>query len=127
MHINKQIPLVTTPNLTAQREFYVEHLGFHTTLDLPEYLALVSQDGSVEVGFMPPCPGAKAYQAGGLTLCLEVPDADAEHARLTAAGLQPTRPLTDNPWGDRSFVVDDPAGIAVYIHHPLLQRETPRS
>ena len=119
MRIAKQIPLVSTNQLAEVKAFYTRHFGFRATLDVPEYLALVSEDGSVELGFMPPCEGAKAINGAGLTLCLQVQSADAEHSRIAPLGLRVTRSLQDNAWGDRSFVVEDPIGVSLYIHHPI--------
>ncbi len=28
-------------------------------------------------------------------------------------------PLTDMPWGARTFMVQDPIGISVFISHPI--------
>lgn len=119
MKIIKQTPLVSTTQLAEVKTFYTRHFGFRATLDIPEYLALVSEDGSVELGFMPPEQGAPRFGGAGLTICLQVASADAEHARLAPQGLRITRPLQDNPWGDRSFTVEDPVGISLYVHHPI--------
>jgi len=119
MQINKQVPIVTTSKLKALKAFYTQHLGFKVLLDVEEYLGLTSADGRLEVGFMAPGEGCTEYAGRGLTLALEVPNADAEHARLSGTGLRVTRSLQDNPWGDRSFVVQDPVGVSVYIHHPI--------
>ena len=56
------------------------------------------------------------FDGKGLTVCLEVADVDAEAARLTKAKLPVVLPLQDNPWGDRSIVFRDPAGIHVYVY-----------
>lgn len=119
MKITKQIPLVTTSRLKEVKEFYTRSFGFQTSFDVPEYLSLVSEDGSIELSFMPPCEGAPAPNGSGLTLCLQVENADQELDRIRPMGLRVTRPLQDNEWGDRSFVVEDPAGISLYIHHPI--------
>ena len=55
----------------------------------------------------------------GCTLCLEVDDVDKEHERVAGLGIPMVQPLKDNPWGDRSFVIADPAGTALYIYHPI--------
>ena len=45
----------------------------------------------------------------GTRLAMEVADADAEHARLVAAGADPQDPA-DMPWGHRSVFLVDPPG-----------------
>lgn len=119
MKITKQIPLMTTNQLKEVKDFYTRNFGFRASLDIPEYLALVSEDGSVELGFMPPCEGSPTLRGSGLTLSLQVESADRELDRIRPLGLRVTRPLQDNAWGDRSFVVEDPVGISLYIHHPI--------
>src|SRR5512145_200938 len=119
MKIAKQVPLVTTTQLKQVKEFYTQNFGFRASFDVPEYLSLVSEDGSVALSFMPPCDGQPAPSSAGLTLCLEVENADRELDRIRPMGLRVTRPLQDNAWGDRSFVVEDPVGISLYIHHPI--------
>lgn len=50
---------------------------------------------------------------GGIETCglyLVVPDADAAHARATAAGAVIVRPLQDTPYGSREFTVKDLEG-----------------
>jgi catechol 2,3-dioxygenase-like lactoylglutathione lyase family enzyme len=42
------------------------------------------------------------------------PDADAWHARLTAAGV-PVAPIEDQPWGMHEFTLTDPSGNSVRI------------
>lgn len=41
---------------------------------------------------------------------LHVPDPDAIHATLVAAGIQPEAEPMDAPWGERYFHVRDPDG-----------------
>ena len=45
----------------------------------------------------------------GTQLAMEVTDADAEHARLVAAGANPQDPAV-MPWGHRSVFLVDPHG-----------------
>ncbi len=45
----------------------------------------------------------------GTQLAMEVPDADAQHARLVSAGAEPHDPA-DMPWGHRSVFIADPHG-----------------
>ena len=45
----------------------------------------------------------------GTQLAIEVADADAEYARLVAAGADPQEPA-DMPWGHRSVFIADPHG-----------------
>lgn len=116
----KQItPLLTVRSLEGLREFYVRHFGMRVTFDSPGFLGLALPDAPEQsIGYMLYGGCEPAWEGGGVTWGLEVDDVDAWHDRLRAA-LTVVRPLQDNPWGDRSFVVLDPAGVAVYVHTPI--------
>ena len=120
MKIKHNAPMVATDKLKQAKEFYMKHFGFRATFDSDEHVCLRSKgETEAEIMFMKPCKEVPAFDGKGLTWCLEVKDVDAEHERLTDAGLQVVRPLQDNPWGDRSFVVVDPAGIPLWIFKPI--------
>lgn len=119
MKLRSNVPIVTTTKLALVKQFYIEHLGFEVTFDSDEFLGLRSASSpEVELGFMAPEPGEPEY-SGGMTFGMVVDDPDAEHARLQGRGLTIARPLQDNPWGDRSFAVMDPVGVALYINKPI--------
>lgn len=44
-----------------------------------------------------------------------VPDADAEHQRIAALGVDWVMPLTTQPWGNRCMVFRDPDGTLVNV------------
>ena len=124
MQIKNIVPLATvsdTAQLNAAKEFYLRHFGFRISFENESYLGLKAPGASDgELGFMlPDQPQGPSYGGAGMTYCLQVEDVDAEHERLTAAGLEPVMPLGDRPWGDRSFVVQDPVGIHIYIFKPI--------
>lgn len=118
MKINSSAPMVATDKLTQARDFYLKHFGFRATFESDEHLCLRSPgDQGSEIMFCKPGGDEMpAFEGKGLTWCLEVKDVDAEHERVQAAGLPVVRPLQDNPWGDRSFMVVDPAGIPLWIY-----------
>jgi PhnB protein len=72
--------------------------------DFPEYR------GPADVGSGPP---------SGVTLHLQVDDADAWFARAVAAGATVKMPLQDMFWGDRYGQVEDPFGYRWAIAHPI--------
>ena len=55
----------------------------------------------------------------GVTLHLQVDDADAWFARAVAAGAEVIMPLADMFWGDRYGQVRDPFGHRWAIAHPI--------
>jgi uncharacterized glyoxalase superfamily protein PhnB len=52
---------------------------------------------------------------GGVVLAFLVADAGAEATRLESSGVAIVKPLTDNPWGQRNFMIEDPDGVLVDI------------
>lgn len=87
MAFDKLLPIIVTDRLDATRDFYVDALGW-TLVD--------KTDGYLQV------------RAGG-------DDADAHHTLLQRRGVTAPAP-TDKPWGWRSFLVDDPAGVTLDFH-----------
>ncbi len=118
MKMNNLVPTVLTDKVDECKRFYMKHLGMKPVWDSDAYVALAADDPKrpFTIAFRTPMEGERAY-AGGLSFNVSVESADREHARLTEAGLKVVRPLQDNPWGDRSFVVLDPAGVGLYVCH----------
>ena len=63
----------------------------------------------------------------GPTLWLQVPDVDAEHARLAAAGVDVLRSPVTEPWCLRECWIADPDGTRIVLvqvpeSHPLRRR-----
>ena len=104
-----------TTNMDACREFYQQFLSAEITFDCGWYVNM-RFDGGEEIQFMLPQEGMEPFGGAGVVLNFEVDDVDAEHARLTAAGLTAVVPLEDHPWGDRGLSVLDPIGNAIYIY-----------
>jgi len=63
--------------------------------------------------------GAPAPTPGGVTLHLQVPDADAAFQRALEAGASVHMPLADQFWGDRYGQVKDPFGHLWSIAAPI--------
>jgi PhnB protein len=65
-------------------------------------------------------------QAGppaGITLHLQVPDADAAWGKATGAGAEVRFPMADQFWGDRYGQVTDPFGFIWSIAAPVKQEQ----
>ncbi len=63
--------------------------------------------------------GADAPPPSGVTIHLEVDDADGWWERAVAAGATITMPLADQFWGDRYGQLKDPYGHAWSIGAPV--------
>ena len=66
--------------------------------------------------------GAAAAPAG-ITLHLQVPDADAAWEKAVAAGAEVRFPIADQFWGDRYGQVKDPFGFTWSIGAPVKQTQ----
>lgn len=121
MQIKKLTPIITTDKLEEEKAFYTKYFGFKVYFEYPNgFLSLKSPDNDdMELSIMAPGDCCQSYQGQGVTICFEVDDVDAEHARLTEAGLPIAVGLQDNPWGDRSFIAIDPVGVCVYVYSPI--------
>jgi PhnB protein len=63
--------------------------------------------------------GGDSPAPSGVTLHLQVDDADAWAERAVAAGAQITQPITDAFWGDRYGHLRDPFGHAWSLGSPI--------
>lgn len=116
MYANVISPCITTAKVEESRDFYVKYFGAKVTFDCGWYVNLQFGKESSSLQFMAPQPGQPIGNTSGLGYNFFVDDVDAEYELLTSAGLQPTMPLEDHPWGDRGFAVQDPNGVALYIY-----------
>ncbi|MBI5548415.1 MAG: VOC family protein [Deltaproteobacteria bacterium] len=115
------VPMVVTDQIAATRDFYRRHFDLKVSFDCEWYVALRSRPGAhgvFEIAFRSPRPG-EACCTQGLSFGLQVKDADAELARLRSEGVTIVKDIQDNPWGDRSFVAQDPNGLGLYVFHAI--------
>lgn len=118
--------LLPTTDYRGCTDFYGRVLGF------PVQEEWVAEDGRgtlfatgagvVEV--IEDSPHHPAETPRGVSVAIEVADVEALHERVAAAGVVPTDPLGDRPWGHRSFAITDPAGLAL-IFFQVLEEAVP--
>lgn len=112
---------VEQPLVAPTRDFYVRHFGFTVTYDSDAYVSLRRGAGHpFELGIVqrdhPTMPEAHRQPAAGLLLNFEVEDADAEYERLVrGAGLPLVGDIRSEAFGQRHFIVADPAGVLVDV------------
>ena len=104
-----------TNNVDECREFYQTHFSAKTIFDCGWYINLCIGGDGPTIQFMQP-HDIPEFSGTGVMLNFKVDNVDAEHTRLTKAGLQTAMPIEDHPWGDRGFSVIDPIGNSVYIY-----------
>lgn len=122
--------VVNVDDVGEMRVFYGDVLGLRIVKSWDEPAgagAIVAIGPSSTIEFIGP-PHAERTTPGaarGVEIMVGVADAPAWLDRLRADGVPIVRELIDNPWGDRSFGVDDPEGRRVWIYE-LLERAPTR-
>lgn len=120
-------PSLVTGKFYETWDFYTAQLGFRTVCESDVYVHLVHPSGAQLGVLREELDGLRAeFVTGtdgrGFWINLDVADADAEHGRLCAAGVEVVEPLENKPWGDRQFLVRDPNGVLIAIAHRLVPR-----
>jgi len=104
------IAIVSVPvaDQAAARDFYTEKMGFTLLRDEPmgpqmRWIQLQPKTGGSTIALVTWFEG---MGPGGLQgVMLHVPDIDAEHARLAAAGVA-VSPVDEQPWGRFTMLKD---------------------
>jgi len=117
MQFIDRYPIIVTERFAACRDFWEKYLGFSVVFENDWFVYLQAEGASV--AFMSPDhpsspPGPEAYSAG-ISMELEVADAEAALAELRSRGHEPDYPLTNEPFGQHRFSVRDPSGLWVNI------------
>jgi catechol 2,3-dioxygenase-like lactoylglutathione lyase family enzyme len=121
MKINSSYPVIFTKDVSGSKDFYTKHFPFEVTFDAGWYVSLkAEQELPFELAFLEPGhatipEGFRSALNGGLILNFEVEDADAEYARLQAAGLPIHLEIRSEEFGQRHFITSDPSGILIDI------------
>lgn len=107
----------STEKLQESKAFYMEHFGFCLAFESDWYIELVTPAGDAGISFtLPQREEGEFFSGRGVVLSFEVADVDAEYEKIKANGVCIYQDLQDKPWGERSFVVDDPNGVHVYVY-----------
>ena len=118
---------VAAENPTASAAWFADTFGFRIAVDLGWYVSTQHPDHpNLSLDFVvrdhPSWPEkTRGKSVVGTLLAFLVSDVDAEHARLTDAGVEVVMPLVTEPWGQRRFQVAAPDGVLVEV----LQAVTP--
>ena len=123
--MKKLYPLLITNKLNECERFYTDVLEFKTVFKQDWYIQLLHEQSGVELAFMVPNATNQpkelhpAFPGEGIVYSFEVDDAKKEYDRLTKKDLDMIVPLTDEEWGQRHFIVRDPAGVYVDVVQQL--------
>ena len=121
MQFIDRYPIIVTDQVAACRDFWVRHLGFVVIFE-NDWFAYMQANGA-SIAFMSPGhpsypPGPEPYVAG-ISMELEVADAEAALAEVMATGKEPDYALTDEPFGQRRFSLKDPSGLWINVVQQL--------
>jgi len=112
---------ISTRKLSESKDFYMKYFGFELVYESDWYIELLAPgQPAAGVSFTLPQREAGEFFSGkGIILSLEVEDVDQEYDRICATGLTLQQELQDKPWGERSFVVNDPNGVHIYVYSSI--------
>ena len=118
---------IITPHLSECRRFYGELFGLVAIYESDWYIHLRRPGSSarIEIGLLAPQhlsqpPGMQtAYGGAGAFLNLEVDDVAAYFAKAKTLGAPIELEICDESWGERHFLVRDPAGMIVNVFQKL--------
>lgn len=121
MEITSTTLSLTVDDPEASASFLVDHFGFSRLMAADGFVSLGHPSAGVSVVYLrtglPTFRPERlaGHRADGLLLAFVVPDLDAEHPRLVAAGVPVlTEPETE-PWGERYSQYEDPNGVVVQL------------
>ncbi|GAA6182285.1 MULTISPECIES: VOC family protein [unclassified Shimia] len=117
-------PVIQTNDVAATAAFYQKHFGFSAAFTSDWYIHLQSDaDPSVNLavldGHHPTVPEVGRGHTTHMLLNFEVADATAEYTRLTNQGLEVVKPLVDEDFGQRHFILRDPNGVLIDVITPI--------
>lgn len=123
MRLKQFVPYLLVDDVAATSAFYVRHLGFEPVFELEWFVSLTHQERpEYKLDFVrrdyrehEVVPEAFLVRPAGVVLAFVVDDAAAAYATVQAAGVPVVMALRDEPWGQRRFMVQDPAGTLVEL------------
>ena len=122
MKSTQYYPVIQTADVAATVAFYKHHFAFEEAFSSDWYVHLQSsEDPSVNLAVLQfdheTIPEAARTPTKGLILNFEVEDARAVFEAAT--DLPIVKPLTDEVFGQRHFIAQDPNGVLVDIITPI--------
>ena len=120
MEIKRFDTTISTDKMVECKEFFMKYFGFQLVYESDWYIELLAPGMSAGISFSKPQRDVGDFFHGsGIIVSLEVADVDGEYRRLKAAEVEIYQELQDKPWGERSFVINDPSGVHVYVYKSI--------
>jgi uncharacterized glyoxalase superfamily protein PhnB len=122
IELQAMFPVMVTNNLELIKQFYENVFGFNAIFfDSSFYLHLVSPNNGVQLGFMVPNHESQPaflhanMLSEGYAISLEVADAQKAYQQAKELSLDVVMSLRTEDWGQRHFIIRDPAGFHIDI------------
>jgi uncharacterized glyoxalase superfamily protein PhnB len=122
MILESVYPVIMTESLKEVADFYRNVFGFTTTFESEWYVSLEHGTGTrtFELALLDPrhlsVPEGYGAECRGIIINIEVPDARAEYHRIVDQSIaSEVRPLQDEDFGQRHFIIADPAGNLIDV------------
>ena len=116
MNITSFYPVLMASNVAGLRDFYCENFNFSIAFEADWYVSLkkVQEGHAIELALLetrhPTIPPGYSTNARGVILNFEVENARQEYERLVQRrGIKELMPLRDEDFGQRHFMILDPA------------------
>ena len=124
MKITQYYPVLQVSDVATIADFYRSHFDFDTAFNSDWYVHLQSRhDPSVNLAIVDgqheTVPEDSRGNTTGFILNFEVEDVDALSDRCTKAGLPMLKTIRDEPFGQRHFITQDPAGNLIDVIKPI--------
>ena len=114
------MPMISVDSVDAVRDFYVDKLGFQ------HQMGVVGKDGKFDFCNMTLGSASLMFsrapepETGNgkrrVEIYVNVDDVNAYHDKVKANGVKVADPLTDQWWGDRTFVIEDVNSYRVWFY-----------
>ena len=114
-------PLITVSQLGESRDFFLKYFSMSIAFEASWVAMLSHGEGEpIAVGLMTADhpsrpPGPETFDGEGMIMTFQVDDAAAAYARLKGLGAPVVYDLTEEPWGQRRFMLRDPSGIKIDV------------
>jgi len=122
IQVDAMFPVMVAKDLVALKDFYETMFGFKAVFYDPSfYLHLVSPQSGIQLGFLVPNHASQPsflqplMDTSGYVISFEVKDAATSYAEAQKQNLNVVMDMKDESWGQRHFMVQDPAGFKIDI------------
>lgn len=124
MQFKQLYPITITAEIKACHEFYTKFFGLETVFEADWYIQMRHPNGCELAWMLPDLENQPKFLAGnylgqGMVYSFEVEDAQAEFEKLKQLGATFALQLTDEEWGQRHCMLQDPAGVFIDVVQQL--------